>query len=104
MEPLPKSVNGGIIVRDAHGTPTGLKALHALPPTTHFQAGVFVDNAMALIPRPKWTNETMKQFFATTMKDALAHGLTSIHDAMAHPEHIQFFRGFLVFPSAPASP
>ncbi|KAG6844297.1 hypothetical protein H0H87_008078 [Tephrocybe sp. NHM501043] len=76
MGDLPDNVDGGFIVRDADGRPTG----------------VFVDNAMALIPTPEWTEERTNQFFQTTMKDALAHGLTSIHDAMSSPEQIQFFK------------
>ncbi|KAG6911050.1 hypothetical protein DXG01_004564 [Tephrocybe rancida] len=76
MGELPETVSGGLIVRDADGRPTG----------------IFVDNAMALIPIPEWTEERTNQFFETTMKDALAHGLTSIHDAMSSPEQISFFR------------
>ncbi|KAF8583423.1 hypothetical protein K439DRAFT_1661297 [Ramaria rubella] len=76
MHPLPKSVEGGDIIRDETGLPTG----------------IFVDNAMTLIPRPQWTHEVMKRYFATTMRDAVAHGLTSIHDAGSSPEQIQFFK------------
>jgi hypothetical protein len=92
MDPIPKSVEGGVIVRNKNGSPTGSKEMHLLLQTAHLHTGIFVDNAMALIPRPKWTNDTMKRYFATTMKDALAHGLTSIHDAGTYPDHIQFFK------------
>jgi len=34
----------------------------------------------------------MLEFFRATMKDALAHGLTSIHDAASEPEAIAFFK------------
>ncbi|KAH0579709.1 Putative amidohydrolase ytcJ [Termitomyces sp. J132] len=73
---LPDHIEGGLIVRDADGLPTG----------------VFVDNAMALIPTPEWTEEKMNQFFDKTMKGALSHGLTSIHNAMTTPQQIQFFK------------
>ncbi|KAF8064078.1 amidohydrolase family-domain-containing protein [Lyophyllum atratum] len=76
MGDLPDKVDGGSIIRDADGRPTG----------------IFVDNAMALIPTPEWTDERMSQFFDTTMRDALSHGLTSIHDAMSLPDQIQFFK------------
>ncbi|KAA1469512.1 hypothetical protein DENSPDRAFT_835150 [Dentipellis sp. KUC8613] len=73
---LPDEVDGGLILRDASGKPTG----------------VFVDNAMALVPLPKWTDAQMLGYFETAMKDALSVGLTSIHDAMSTPEIIQFFK------------
>ncbi|KAF5376082.1 hypothetical protein D9615_007734 [Tricholomella constricta] len=76
MGDLPDKVDGGSIVRDTDGRPTG----------------IFVDNAMALIPTPEWTEDRMTQFFETTMRDALAHGLTSIHDAMSFPDYIQFYK------------
>jgi hypothetical protein len=58
----------------------------------HLFVGIFVDNAKNLIPSPALTFETMKRYFTSTMKDALAHGLTSIHDAGAPPEQIRFFK------------
>lgn len=54
--------------------------------------GIFVDNARALIPTPEWTFDVMKGYLTTAMKDAVAHGLTSIHDAGSSPEHILFFK------------
>lgn len=53
--------------------------------------GVFIDNAMRLIPAPAWTDEQLYQFFNATMKQALSFGLTSIHDAWTTPEQITFF-------------
>ncbi|KAL0952329.1 hypothetical protein HGRIS_006609 [Hohenbuehelia grisea] len=76
MGDLPDTVDGGLIVRDQDGKPTG----------------VFVDNAMALIPIPAWSEEQMSMYFDTAMRDALAHGLTSIHDAMATPNIIDFIK------------
>jgi hypothetical protein len=52
---------------------------------------VFVDNAMDLVPVPPWTEMQMAGYFQRTMKDALQHGLTSIHDAMTDPASIEFF-------------
>jgi hypothetical protein len=54
--------------------------------------GVFVDNAMDLIPIPKWTEDDTAKFFDIAMKDALSVGLTSIHDADSLPEAISFFK------------
>ncbi|KAG6895861.1 hypothetical protein C0992_011960 [Termitomyces sp. T32_za158] len=76
MGQLPDHVEGGLIVRDAEGQPTG----------------VFVDNAMDLIPTPEWDEERINQFFNKTLEDALSYGLTSIHDAMTTPQQIQFFK------------
>jgi hypothetical protein len=45
---------------------------------------------MALIHEPPWTEEQMKEFFEKTMKDAVAHGLTSIHDADSSPKMIAY--------------
>lgn len=75
---LPQQVDGGLIVRDAGGKPTG----------------IFVDNSMALIDKvkPTWTALEMLSYFNTTMHDALMHGLTSIHDAQTFPAWIEFFK------------
>ncbi|EPT02697.1 hypothetical protein FOMPIDRAFT_1035858 [Fomitopsis schrenkii] len=74
--PLPNEVSGGLIVRDASGEPTG----------------VFLDNAQALVERPDPTHEVLEARFNATMKDALAAGLTSIHDAGFDPMSLNFFR------------
>ncbi|KAJ3711845.1 amidohydrolase family-domain-containing protein [Lentinula guzmanii] len=75
---LPADVEGGSIIRDSNGAPTG----------------VFLDNAMSLIPAPEWTDEQMAVFFDTTMKVALSYGLTSIHDAGSSPMMIQFMKSY----------
>lgn len=74
--PPSKNVEGGLIVRDSNGIPTG----------------VFVDNAMSLVPIPSWTEQELEAFFEVTMKEAVKFGLTSIHDADALPEYVQFFK------------
>ncbi|KAE9403745.1 hypothetical protein BT96DRAFT_964408 [Gymnopus androsaceus JB14] len=76
MGELPTDVEGGLIIRDSNGDPTG----------------VFVDNAMTLIPRPEWTDKQLAQFFDATMKSALSYGLTSIHDADSSPRMINFMK------------
>jgi predicted amidohydrolase YtcJ len=58
----------------------------------NFNSGIFIDNAMQLIPTPPWSEEQMSGYFETAMADALSHGLTSIHDAAALPHYIKFFR------------
>ncbi|TFK96870.1 amidohydrolase 3 [Pterulicium gracile] len=72
---IPTHIDGGFVMRDSAGEPTG----------------VFVDKAMALIPRPPVTDEERGQHFKLTMKDALAVGLTSIHDAAVDMEDMHFF-------------
>ncbi|KAF8714228.1 hypothetical protein AX14_012868 [Amanita brunnescens Koide BX004] len=76
MGDLPDRVEGGEIVRDSEGNPTGL----------------FIDNAMNLIPAPIWTDEQMSVYFDTTLKEALSSGLTSVHDAASQPHHIAFLK------------
>ncbi|TDL26855.1 hypothetical protein BD410DRAFT_782939 [Rickenella mellea] len=76
MGELPATVDGGVIVRNSEGLPTG----------------IFLDNAMALIPQPQWDEQDMLKFFATTVQEALANGLTSIHDAWTTPPMIKFFK------------
>ncbi|KAJ7076862.1 amidohydrolase family-domain-containing protein [Mycena belliarum] len=79
MDPLPpdSKVEGGSIIRDASGKPTG----------------IFVDNAMTLIPRPPWSPEQYVDFFDTAVAEALRYGLTSIHDAATDPDAVAFFKG-----------
>ncbi|EIW76728.1 hypothetical protein CONPUDRAFT_139452 [Coniophora puteana RWD-64-598 SS2] len=75
---LPKEVDGGVIIRDTGGKPTG----------------IFVDNAMELIKVPPWTQTQMLEYFDKAVKDAHAHGLTSIHDAMSTLDNIVFFKEY----------
>ncbi|KAJ7668524.1 amidohydrolase family-domain-containing protein [Mycena polygramma] len=78
MAPLPpdSDVEGGSIIRDASGEPTG----------------VFVDSAMTLIPTPPWAPEQYMDFFNTATAEALRHGLTSVHDAFTDPDMVAFFK------------
>ena len=76
MPELPESVDGGLIVRDKQGNPTG----------------VFVDNAANLISIPEWSEEAISRFFELTIKEALSYGLTSIHDADTKVNQIKFFQ------------
>jgi len=75
MEPLPRHVDGGEIVRDSDGKATG----------------IFVDNAMTLVPSPPRSEAVMLEYFQRTMKDALSAGLTSIHDAGNDVRVIKFY-------------
>ncbi|KAF9024805.1 hypothetical protein BDZ89DRAFT_988931 [Hymenopellis radicata] len=74
-KPYPDAVEGGVIVRDSNGNPNGL----------------FLDNAQELIHIPDPTDEDLLKKFSITVRDALAHGLTSIHDAALKPESLAFF-------------
>ncbi|KAK0497638.1 amidohydrolase 3 [Armillaria luteobubalina] len=71
---MPSEVEGGVIIRDSEGRPTG----------------VFLDNAMSIVPHPKYTEAELSNFFGITMKMALQYGLTSVHDAATEPEVIEF--------------
>ncbi|EJD52599.1 hypothetical protein AURDEDRAFT_111241 [Auricularia subglabra TFB-10046 SS5] len=69
-------VDGGLITRDDDGTPLG----------------VFVDDATVRIPIPAPTDKQKEEWFKTTMDDAVAHGLTAIHDAGLEPASVPFFK------------
>lgn len=93
--PGDSEVIGGKIIRDNHGNPTGMKVRCS----SSFQQlrsllGVFVDNAMNLIPSPPWTHNQMEEYFSATMNLALQYGLTSIHDADTKLPMIDFFKRF----------
>ncbi|KAI0063272.1 amidohydrolase 3 [Artomyces pyxidatus] len=76
FSPLPDTVEGGLIIRDSAGNPTG----------------IFVDNAMELVHLPKRSEAEVSESFEITMRDALSVGLTSIHDAWSTPEDIAFYK------------
>ncbi|KAH9856434.1 amidohydrolase family-domain-containing protein [Lenzites betulinus] len=74
---FPESVPGGEIVRDpASGEPTG----------------IFVDAAMSLVPIPTWADWQIREYAERTVKDALAVGLTSVHDASTSLEEFELFK------------
>ncbi|KAJ7032151.1 amidohydrolase family-domain-containing protein [Mycena alexandri] len=72
---LPESVEGGIILRYPDGRPTG----------------VMLDNAQELLKTPPLTEADLVQRFTAAVNDALAYGLTSIHDAGLDPTSLEFF-------------
>ena len=65
-----------------------------------YQKGIFVDNAMNLIPIPHWTENQISDFFDSTIKEALSRGLTSIHDADSKLHHLAFFKKSVQPPSS----
>jgi predicted amidohydrolase YtcJ len=79
MGELPLDGEGGKVVRDADGAPTG----------------VFIDNAMRWhIDRvsPPITDELRLDALNTMTSDVLALGMTGLHDAGQHPVDLAFFR------------
>ncbi|KAF7315179.1 Amidohydrolase 3 [Mycena indigotica] len=78
MQPFPKDseIEGGSIVRDSDGNPTG----------------IFLDNAMALIPNPPWSSDQYLDFFNAAVSEALKYGLTSVHDAATDPASVAFLK------------
>lgn len=92
MGELPAEVEGGYIVRDTQGGPIGTYNISSYLKVLTNEQGVFVDNAMELIPIPERTEDVTAKFFDIAMKDALSVGLTSIHDADSLPEEIRFFK------------
>ncbi|KAI0668833.1 amidohydrolase family-domain-containing protein [Trametes maxima] len=74
---FPDTVPGGEIIRD---------------PNTGEPTGVFLDAAQTLIPVPKWSEWQMRDYASRTVKDALAVGLTSIHDASTSLDELELFK------------
>ncbi|KAH7911782.1 amidohydrolase family-domain-containing protein [Hygrophoropsis aurantiaca] len=79
MGDLPYEVSGGAIIRDDKGKPTG----------------ILIDNAMLLIPAPPASSARVIEYINHTITDALAVGLTSIHDAEATPAMIAGFTEYV---------
>lgn len=92
--PADDEVTGGQIIRDSNGNPTGMHSNGTRLPLLLIilSIGIFVDNAMNLIPTPPWTHDQMEEYFSTTVALALRHGLTSIHDADTKLPMIDFFK------------
>ncbi|KAI6013185.1 amidohydrolase family-domain-containing protein [Pisolithus microcarpus] len=82
MGEFPNILDGGQIVCDSSANPTG----------------IFVDKAKSLIPVLPPSKADMLRYFDRTVKDALAVGLTSIHDASAEPDAVEFYK-YLAHPS-----
>ncbi|GAA5862715.1 hypothetical protein JCM3774_001894 [Rhodotorula dairenensis] len=75
---LPEKVEGGEIVRDAQGRPSG----------------IFLDNAMDYIIAvvPPWTTNSRLRYLLSTARSMLSTGLTSVHDAALSPADVRFLR------------
>jgi len=89
---IPEDVDGGEIIRDKDGVPTGITL--AFDPSWLLMSflGTFVDNAMGLVPIPDETPAQVANYFKVAMHDALEVGLTSIHDAGGEDQYIDFFK------------
>lgn len=74
-----EDVEGGQVVRDVDGKPTG----------------AFIDNAIReyITPiQPAWTDAQKEEYLNIVSTDALALGMTGIHDAGLLPKDVAFFR------------
>ncbi|KAK8846587.1 hypothetical protein IAR55_005673 [Kwoniella newhampshirensis] len=71
-------VDGGQVVRDSLGKPTG----------------VFIDNAIDLLKasRPPWTDTDRERYLQIMVQDALSKGMTGVHDAQGFLEDQLFYR------------
>ena len=54
--------------------------------------GVFIDNAQELVKKPALSDTDLQRRFAITVKNAVASGFTSIHDAGFDPTSLDFFK------------
>lgn len=55
-------------------------------------AGVFLDNAQFLVKVPPPTHRDLEKRFQLVVRQAVSHGLTSIHDAGFDPSSLEFFK------------
>jgi len=53
---------------------------------------MLLDNAQDLVKQPTLTKSDLLERFQITVRDALANGLTSVHDAGLDPASLEFFR------------
>ncbi|KAK7029444.1 hypothetical protein VNI00_014578 [Paramarasmius palmivorus] len=74
--PFPEEYEGGVIMRDEDGNPTG----------------IFQDEAQSLIKPPNLTDDDLMRRFMVTVNDALKFGVTSMHDAGSTPGPLAFFQ------------
>ncbi|KAF7362054.1 putative amidohydrolase YtcJ [Mycena venus] len=73
--PFPDVVEGGVIFRDESGHPNGM----------------FLDNAQDIIFQPELTDADLMRRFSIAVRDVVAVGLTSVHDAGLNPMSLKFF-------------
>ncbi|KIK68827.1 hypothetical protein GYMLUDRAFT_1000742 [Collybiopsis luxurians FD-317 M1] len=74
--PFPEEIEGGVIMRDASGNPTGM----------------LLDNAQELVKQPKLLENDLLKRFNDAMHQAVKYGITSIHDAGLDPASLNFFK------------
>lgn len=75
---LPKEVEGGLILKDQDGKPTG----------------IFIDNAMNLIidVQPRLSLEEKEQYLSDSIEELLSFGITNVGDAALEPETYQILK------------
>ena len=93
-------VEGGSVIRDGDGSPTGAGSHPLSAHDCHLESllcsGVFVDNAMDLVSPPAWTDGQMIEYYHSAISEALSYGLTSIHDAWSSPQAVRFFKRYII--------
>ena len=97
-DPFPTSVEGGVVIRDEGGRPTGLFCImpvHLKSQIHYHSQGVLLDNAQDLLKQPKTTETDLLRRFQLTVRHALSYGLTSLHDAGLDPVSLAFFKRFI---------
>ena len=93
ISPLPEHIEGGVIIRDASGKPTGdVDLLLYLLRILRYILGVLLDNAQFLVTVPPPTYKDLEKRFQLVVGDAISQGLTSIHDAGFDPRSLEFFK------------
>ena len=93
---LPDEVEGGQIVRDANGNPTGVFVSQISSPLAMIE-GQQLDNAIDLLEvvRPPWTDNQREAYLELMTNDGLSKGLTGVHDARVPADDLAFYKRFV---------
>ena len=96
---LPDDVEGGQIVRDVDGNPTGV-FVSILPSSSSTVVHRWhqLDNAIDLVEaiRPPYTEKQYEVALERMMDDALSKGMTGVHDARLEEAFLPFFKRLAV--------
>ncbi len=99
IEEFPDTVEGGIVVRDEQGVPTGNRHGFLARLGVFINgplAGVLVDNAQDLLQKAPLTEHDRIRRFDIAVNDALSKGLTAFHDAGFDPASLAFFKRYVL--------
>lgn len=93
--PLPGDIDGGEIVRDEQGRPTGV----FLDAAMDYVSALLLHCCLPLLTLriverlPQWTDTQRQHFLDIASRDLLAQGVVGVHDAAISRQTASFYRG-----------